>query len=141
MCSDKQKSGRHRSFLDPNKRLTIFQHSQVLLYKGQYVLPRDNGLPVTSIAYDLTEKEPSTAQHATAAQLVYKTIAMLQKHDIAVNAQPHGITPSYVMTYVMLGQQHTDASNNSAQLGNSSQADKPQLPNLLPNEAEVHCFL
>lgn len=67
----------------------------------------------------LAEQEPSTRQAATTAQLVSRTLAMLQKHSIAVNSRHYGITVSFVNTYIMIHQQHDSPSTDSAELEDS----------------------
>ncbi len=100
------------SFAPLDKQPVIYQHSQILLNqdskKGkrrQYIIPWDEWVPVLESAYDLVDKEASTSYQkpASTAQLVQRTIAMLEQHDIAVNERQLGISPTYVAAYVGLG--------------------------------------
>lgn len=135
------------SFAPLDKQPVIYQHSQILLNqdskKGkqrQYIIPWDEWVPVLESAYDLVDKEASTSYQkpASTAQLVQRTIAMLEQHDIAVNERQLGISPTYVAAYVGLRQQHSNEirSSNNTVLQASSQHEK--VPKLSDNEAEVH---
>lgn len=128
----------HYSFPDPNKQQSkLCQHSQILLYKNDHILPWDEWLPVTESAFDLAADLPSTSQQASAAAITSQVLQILQQHNICTNARQHGIEASYVAAYVNIRQQRISSSSNS--IPSSSGEDvKPSVPKLPADEAEVH---